>query len=65
MKASLMGGYGPIAGYSRNSGCANECGRLFEGATLQSLACLALVLRLASALLLATPLPTVGPKCLQ
>ena len=24
---TLMRGYGPIAGYSRNSGCANVCGR--------------------------------------
>ena len=24
---TLMRGYGPIAGYSRNSGCAGVCGR--------------------------------------
>lgn len=24
---SMMRGYGPIAGYSRNSGCADVCGR--------------------------------------
>eukprot|EP00756_Hemistasia_phaeocysticola_P001761 Hpha_TRINITY_DN11228_c0_g1::TRINITY_DN11228_c0_g1_i1::g.167526::m.167526/K05349/bglX; beta-glucosidase len=27
MKASMMGGYGSKDGYSRNSGCASECGR--------------------------------------